>query len=148
MIIQTIIYSLIFSFCFAKRNAFQFKEYRARAADKHDEANSYNTKWHFWQGGIQLIFVFLIHQLTSSILLGVFSAGIFWIVFDGLINILGLDRDFFYVGSTATIDKFFQRFKKPELILAITKLFFVLLPLIAYITYKNENFLRISTSKK
>lgn len=80
-----------------------------------------NKKWHQWQAlrqGLVIAFAAFYAKSWPMLALG---ASVFWIVHDGIVNIVGLDRSFFYVGQTAAIDRFFQRFKNPNMVMAIAK---------------------------
>ena len=98
-------------------DAFMFRDYCASLSN--------NQIWHAWQLARQaLIIGFLAYYLRSwaFILLG---ASFFWMLHDGILNRIAFDLPFFYVGTTAMIDRFFQLFKNPELVIGITKSLFV-----------------------
>lgn len=80
-----------------------------------------NTQWHRWQAVRQAAVIALAAWAYQSLPALALFASIFWLVHDGIVNIVGLDRKFFFVGTTAWIDRQFQKFAKPELALAVTK---------------------------
>ncbi len=118
--------ALVFTIAFSFRNKWQFREL---ALTKHtsgakDEIKKANSRWHTFQGMVKLSFFAMVGVgLWSLISLPATLTymAVFWILFDGLLNITGLDKPFFYVGKTAFIDKQFRRFKRPQLAMAITK---------------------------
>jgi hypothetical protein len=61
------------------------------------------------------------------------GAVLFWVIHDGLINVVGLKKPFFYVGKTAQIDKFFQQFKNPILIMAIAKALILIISTLTFL---------------
>lgn len=88
--------------------------------------------WHivqFWTQAVLILAAAILAQDWSVIIPG--AAG-FWLVHDGVLNRMGYDRGFFYVGTTAAFDRFFQRFKKPELAQAIAKITALILGLIPF----------------
>ena len=140
MMVILLISSVLFAVAFGVRNSYQLKEFRYRMDYKILEANEANKRWHIAQGVIQVFFFTLVSLISSytyglapSLLIGLLGAGIFWIVFDGIVNVFGLGVPFFYVGTTAAIDVFFQKFSKPKLMMALSKLFLiVILSIIIY----------------
>jgi hypothetical protein len=72
------------------------------------------------------IFIYL--AITAWIMFGwkyiPFTLACFWSLFAGVVHRVGLDKSFFFVGTTATTDKLLRKIssKKPELVSAILKL--------------------------
>ena len=82
---------------------------------------NYNTKWHRWQfarQGLLICFCALFAREWCIITLG---AACFWLVHDGIVNLIGLKRPFFYVGTTSAIDRFFGKFPNPPLAIGFAK---------------------------
>lgn len=125
--------SLALAFLFAMRNSYQFKERRARDAGDSKLEYQHSVTWHKWQAGIQVLMFAIIgaYLLEAgivwylAILWAMLGAGAFWIVFDGVVNLVGLEQPFFYVGGTAFLDRLARKFKKPELALALAKLLLI-----------------------
>ena len=155
---------IMFAVSFALRNKWQFVERNATGCAKlsegksgtnydssdnqktfriqSDRAKKANKKWHSWQAAVQLSF-FSVVALVSYSIVGLFSAltymAVFWILFDGILNVFGLGKPFFYVGKTAFIDRKFQSFKKPSLAIAITKFTLLIALLIPYVILVIKN---------
>lgn len=86
-----------------------------------EENRDYNRSWHRMQAAQQALFILAVCLLSgqpSFILLG---SALFWILHDGIVNKVGLERPFFYVGETAWTDRQFQRFENPEQAMAFAK---------------------------
>jgi hypothetical protein len=103
-------------------NSLSFFRAAARAFAAHD----FNTNWHRAQA-IQQAGVIIVTALLSGywqvIPLG---AGLFWLIHDGIVNRIGLERPFFFVGTTAWIDRQFQKTGHPELFMAACKIGLIL----------------------
>jgi hypothetical protein len=135
---MTLIYSFVviitFTVAFAYRNANQFLERRAASNGAAELAFKYSTKWHVWQAIIQVLVFCTIaianynagYSLMFVGILGALGGAIFWLLFDGIVNIVGLKRHFFYVGQTAFMDRMLHKSKRPELLAALLKSFFIL----------------------
>lgn len=125
--------SLMFTIGFAFRNKWQFAEMNALNSNIAQKANK---KWHSWQAVVQLAF-YVIIGLSTHEAYGIATAllylSFFWLLFDGILNKVALNKPFFYVGTTAFIDKQFQRFKRPQLAIAIVKISLIVVFLIPYI---------------
>lgn len=80
-----------------------------------------NRAWHRWQFIRQGSFIAFAAYCAASWPMLLLGASVFWILQDGIVNRVGLGKPFFYMGTTATIDKFFRRFKNYELANAIAK---------------------------
>lgn len=94
-----------------------------------------NKKWHRFQalqqGGVILVVAFL-SGFWQVVLLGL---GAFWLLHDGIVNIVGLGRGFFFVGTTAWIDRIFQKLKQPEAAMAIVKIALVAAGILSFIIF-------------
>jgi hypothetical protein len=146
---------VLFTVSFAFRNKWQFEETRLKmlistsrfkTLDIYDQAilrgkaKQANKKWHAWQGAVQFAFfasvfpAIVMHpSIGNALVYVVMYMAFFWIVFDGLLNKIALEKPFFYVGKTATIDSFFQRLPRPEIAMAIIKFAIFIASLIVYI---------------
>lgn len=154
--LEQVLVSVLFTVGFAIRNSYQFRENAARNAKDFAKASHYNSLWHFAQAGVQLVVIYTIARYDGytmeAFVKGTLFAGIFWLLFDGIVNTLGLQRSFFYVGQTAAIDKFFRRIapNRPSRAMAIAKIFFIVMPIIILVTlfnpYKDDK-KRIAGSK-
>jgi hypothetical protein len=80
-----------------------------------------NTKWHRWQAARQGLFITFCAWYCGQWAFLLLGAAAFWLVHDGVVNLVGLQRPFFYVGTTAAIDRFFQSLPFPELAMAAAK---------------------------
>lgn len=98
-----------------------------------DKMGTPASKWHRWQFLRQGLVICFAAWYAQSWPMVFFGAAVFWILHDGIVNIVGLNRKWFYVGMTAAIDKFFQRFSNPSLAMAIAK--FLLLGGSIYLLY-------------
>lgn len=104
----------VFTVSDAFSDAFIFREQRG---DK--EANKY---WHAFQALRQGTVIAAISWLVGSWQLAFLGASIFWFLHDGLVNTVGLNRHWSYVGKTAWIDKQFQKLNNPERAMITAKL--------------------------
>jgi len=81
-----------------------------------------NTNWHraqaIQQAGVIIVTAYLA-GFWQVIPLG---AGLFWLIHDGIVNRIGLERPFFFVGTTAWIDRQFQKTGHPELFMGACKI--------------------------
>lgn len=97
--------SFIFTFAYlltwVKFHKYQFLERDYTTVANHKE---YGRLWHTWKGANQGIFFVLLGSLFGW-QLGIINALIYWVLFDGLLNILVLNKEFFYVGYSSWIDK-------------------------------------------
>jgi uncharacterized ion transporter superfamily protein YfcC len=145
-----IIITAVFALIFALRNANQFKEQSNRIsqkmADSKDQysfhfkevADKANKRWHEYQALLQIMFVFVLVDFDRSpdgflwipAVISCFS--IFWIVFDIVLNVYGLNRPWDYVGTTAALDRLFQKFRNPETVMFLTKMLFFTLSTLAW----------------
>lgn len=89
--------------------------------DVHKQASDYNTNWHRAQAAQQAAVILAAAYLSGCWQVIPLGAALFWLIHDGIVNRLGLDRPFFFVGTTAWIDRMFQRLPNPELFMAIAK---------------------------
>lgn len=137
-----IIITAVFAVFFALRNANQFKEQSNRISQKladsrdrysfhfREKADKANKKWHDYQALLQIMFVIVLVNFDRSpdgflwipAVISCFS--IFWIVFDMVLNVYGLDRPWNYVGTTAALDRLFQKFRNHETAMFLTKVLF------------------------
>lgn len=99
-----------------------FKEIHELSMLGFYEKYDYNTNWHRAQAAQQSAVILATAYLTGSWPLIVLGAGAFWLVHDGIVNRIGLDRPFFFVGTTAWIDRQFQKTGHPELFMGIAKI--------------------------
>ena len=94
---------------------------------------SYVQKWHFWQAVRQGTFIVFAAIFAGHWAVALFTASLFWLIHDGIVNIVGLDRKFFFVGTTAWIDRMFQKFPSPSLAMAVAKCLILALSILAFI---------------
>lgn len=87
----------------------------------YSQMDTDNARWHRWQAVRQAAVIALAAWAYQSLPALALFASIFWMVHDGIVNIVGLDRPFFFVGTTAWIDRQFQKFAKPKLAMAVAK---------------------------
>ena len=84
-------------------------------------AMDYNAKWHRFQAAQQVLIIGAITFLSGQWPLLLAGAGLFWMIHDGIVNRVGLNRSFFYVGRTAWTDRQFQKLPHPEVFLFVAK---------------------------
>lgn len=85
----------------------------------------YNKKWWHFFGGVQHVWMgFAISQMFGWEF-GLLSGSYGWLIFDGLVNKYGLYLNFFYVGTTAGIDKL-QQLIAAKLHVEVEKVSFVI----------------------
>lgn len=119
----------IFTITEALSDAFIFKDFRERGHPERSqtrgaaatEVTQSNKAWHMAQAARQGAAMAFSAWCAGYWPLAVIAAAAFWIVHDVIVNTVGLDRHPFYVGNTAAIDRFFQRFDNPERAMGITK---------------------------
>lgn len=118
---------LVFTIAEAYSDAWIFKSVKAKglfyAADSLIEQWDANQKWHFWQAVRQGTFIVFAAIFAGHWAVALFTASLFWLIHDGIVNVIGLDRKFFFVGTTAWFDKTFRRLfpGNPSAAMAVTK---------------------------
>lgn len=122
---------LIFTISEALADSYQFrdlrkiKQYATTSALVVAVNNAINdkTRWHFWQAVRQGTFIVFASIFAGHWAIALFTASLFWLIHDGIVNTVGLDRKFFFVGTTAWFDKTFRRFftGNPEAAMAVAK---------------------------
>lgn len=83
----------------------QFSERDYNIVVKHPE---YGKKWHYWKWFNQVLFFTLLAGIFYWKIV-IMNIILYWILFDGLLNKKVLNREFFYIGNTSSIDKFQQQ---------------------------------------
>lgn len=106
--------------------------WRNRAQSRALVSHDFNTNWHRAQAAQQGAVILATAYLSGCWQLIVLGAGLFWLIHDGIVNRLGLDRPFFFVGTTAWINRMFQKTGKPELMMGIAKVFLILAGIISF----------------
>lgn len=107
MIFQTIVLfiTLIFTFGYlfswVKFQKYQFLEENLEIIKKNP---SYHRLWHVWKGVNQAVW-FLFMAMMFGAPLALVNVAVFWLLFDGLMNTIVLNKDFFFVGTTSLIDR-------------------------------------------
>lgn len=128
---------ILYAIADAMADAWIFKSVKSKglfyAADMLTEPSSANQKWHFWQAVQQATFIILAAVYAESIQVAAICASLFWLIHDGIVNIVGLDRKFFFVGTTAAIDRLFQRFPNPPLAQAVAKFGMLAIAIVLFI---------------
>ena len=128
---------ILYAIADAIADAWIFKSVKSKglfyAVDMLTEPSNVNQKWHFWQAVQQATFITLAAVYAESIQVAAICASLFWLIHDGIVNIVGLDRKFFFVGTTAAIDRLFQRFPTPPLAQAVAKCLILALSILAFI---------------
>ena len=80
-----------------------------------------NTNWHRAQAAQQALVIGTVAYLAGHWSFMLLGAAIFWMLHDGIVNRVGLSRPWFFVGTTAWIDRQFQKFRRPELLMGVAK---------------------------
>lgn len=113
---------LLFALGDAFSDAYQLRDLRKSDWwEYYSQMDTDKARWHRWQALRQATVIALCAwawQSWPSVLL---LASLFWLGHDGIVNRVGLNRPFFYVGTTAALDRFFQRFPNPPLAQALAK---------------------------
>ena len=95
--------------------------------DKTPESDQINAdlekKWHFIGAGL-FMYIGLTFWYVGSVFYIPLALSLFWLLFGGIVHKIGLNKPFFFVGTTAKTDKILRRlFKKnPERGSAILKI--------------------------
>lgn len=96
---------LIFAILFGLYNSFLI-------LDKKTNDPKYSNYWHS-VGGLIFIYISIICFIYFGFWAAISSLMLFWVIFGGIVHILGLKKPFFYVGTTAKTDILFRKvFKK------------------------------------
>lgn len=122
---------LIFTVADALSDSFLFLDFR-----RNGQANSLdlqfvirrmndNSRWHFWQAVRQATVIAAVSYLAGSLQLFFIGIAFFWLIHDGLVNLVGLGQNWFYVGTTSWIDRQFQKTKYPKATMAVAKFIFL-----------------------
>lgn len=96
--------------------------------DKTDENNPINKslekKWHFVGAYLFLSLSMTIYFFTKEWTYILFVLSSFWLIFGGIVHKIGLNKPFFYVGTTASTDRLLRYIspKNPEKLSFILKL--------------------------
>lgn len=132
------IITFVYLLSWIKFQKYQFLERDYNIVAKHSE---YSRKWHFFKGLNQVIFFYLIF-ISFGFKIALIDSTMFWIFFDGWLNLSVLKREFFYVGNTSKIDKTIQSisqgiqivYKKvtPSLLSAFVKITTLIISLISF----------------
>lgn len=103
-------------------NGERISDWWYRRTAKHiAQSADMNTNWHRAQAAQQSAVILVTAYLSGCWQLIPLGAGLFWLIHDGIVNRIGLDRPFFFVGTTAWIDRQFQKLSDPELAMAVAK---------------------------
>ncbi len=104
--------------------------------DKTPEDSPLNRKyeddWHLI-GSILFIYLSLTFwYITDSMLYVFFTLSCFWLIYGGIVHKIGLNKPFFYVGTTAKTDKLLRKYfpKNPEKGSMIVKISVLIITLI------------------
>lgn len=130
---------ILYAIADAMADAWIFKSVKSKglfyAADMLTEPSEANKKWHYWQAVQQTTFIGFATIYADHFAVAFIAASLFWLIHDGIVNIVGLDRKFFFVGTTAAIDRLFQRFPNPPLAQAVAKCSILALSILAFIIF-------------
>ena len=110
-------------------NAFLLKDDKTPESDPNNK--SLEKKWHFL-GATLFVYISLTFWYIDGIEYVPLSLSLFWLLFGGIVHKVGLNKPFFFVGTTATTDKMLRGlFKRnPEKGSAILKILFFITSLI------------------
>jgi hypothetical protein len=121
-----IIFIILFTLAFALHEKFRIKDEQTP-----DEGVSQYLKrqWHKYKGAVQAIVFsyvsYAVFKRTGNVFytfsLTIFLASFFWFFHDGILNKALFVREWFFVGTTAAIDKILQKSGKPYVIAGIIK---------------------------
>jgi len=93
----------------------------ARLLKLPQETADHNTNWHRAQAAQQALVILVTAYLSGCWQIVVLGAGLFWLLHDGIVNRIGLERPWFFVGTTAWLDRQFQKFRNPQAAMAVAK---------------------------
>lgn len=99
---------------------------------ENDPSNKQTEKmWHL-TGAALFCYISIVAWYYFNWKYALFSLSGFWLVFGSIVHKVGLNKPFFYVGTTASTDKLIRRIssKSPELVSGILKTSFFLLSLL------------------
>ena len=112
---------LIFTVTDAVSDSLLFRD-RQRAKKFNVYFGTIVSDFHTWQAIRQATLISICAWVAQSWPFLILGAAAFWLIHDGIVNRYGLSKPFFFVGTTAWIDRQFQRFQKPETAAAIAKI--------------------------
>lgn len=101
LFILSFIFTLGYMITWVKFQQYQFleRDYTIVANNKQ-----YSKLWHVWKGANQGVFFILLGSLFGWKLM-IINSILYWVLFDGFLNIFVLNREFFYIGNTSWIDR-------------------------------------------
>jgi len=113
-------------------NAFLLKDDKTPESDPNNK--NLEKKWHFF-GATLFIYISLTFWYIGNIEYVPLSLSLFWLLFGGIVHKVGLNKPFFFVGTTATTDKIIRKLSKNnfEKLSAIFKIGFLILSLLLVI---------------
>lgn len=139
-LVTTIIFTILLSIFLAYKNYYHKLE--TYFANTPGEQRGYSKRWHKYQLFLQLtigaaigvLSYFNFHNnydILKSVLLSLFLALIFgaqfWILFDGILNLLSAQNFFYISGYGSFIDSILEKTKKPYIITAVIKIIFLVI---------------------
>ena len=97
--------------------------------------------WHF-VGASLFVYIALSFWISFNGFYACFALSLFWLLYGGIVHTIGLNKPFFFVGTTAWTDKMIRKVfsKNPELLSAILKILFLVISLILIINEKTIYF--------
>lgn len=120
--IGALTFPLVYALSDAMSDAFQIKE---KNEPTPELKKLYSKRWHQWQAARQFVMLSSVYCITLSLPITLLGFSLFWLLQDGILN-TQLGKKFFYVGTTAELDKLLQKLPNPSVSSAIIKIAMVL----------------------
>lgn len=102
----SLIITFVYLYSWVKFQQYQFLERDYNIVHKHKE---YSQKWHKWKL-INSTPYFLLFLTIFGFAITFINVMFYYILFEGIFNRKVLNKEFFYVGTTAVMDKKIQQF--------------------------------------
>lgn len=135
-----IIFLAIYTVSDALADSYIFRDFRKNHKNIFPRSNidspviariTANQAWHYAQAIRQGAAIVFAAVYAQSWQLGFVGAAGFWIVHDVLVNTIGLNAHPFHVGTTAWLDRLFQRTRHPRFFMAAAKFVLLMLSILA-----------------
>lgn len=134
--IAAILFTIAFTFFFYLHEKYRIKD---EQTPELETSNYLKKQWHKYKGGVQFVFfgfIFYVSFTNESnwlyaVGMALFCASFFWLFHDGFLNSYVFKKEWWYVGSTGSIDK-----KLGRTAISIMKVVFLAVSIIMLIVWK------------